>query len=219
MQPNHVTRGIPSGYISFIEQRLLETEIVVLELLSAIYKSQVPIEPLRLPERDRRLLAEYSQKQTKSHKIEEWRNFPLATEEQRHAWWLKKNERVAEATEANGDRAPQQSPSAASPGMTDSPRTIYHESLQPSGAEHSALASIRQPLLTQSSWQPIADGSGLSDPNPMLGLPEQPTTGISLHQNTAAEVYPEIPEVSAPSPAQPASVPCPAADARWRKYF
>ncbi|KAH8728075.1 hypothetical protein GQ44DRAFT_724612 [Phaeosphaeriaceae sp. PMI808] len=80
-------RGLPSGYLSCIEQRLLDAEIVIFELLSSIYKSEIPIQPVRVAEMDRQVLADISQKQPKSAKIEEWKSLPLITDRDRHGWW------------------------------------------------------------------------------------------------------------------------------------
>lgn len=214
-----ISRGIPSGYVSFIEQRLLETEIVVLELLSAIYKSHVPIEPQRLPEGDCRLLAEYSQKQAKSHKIEEWKNFPLATEVQRRTWWLEKTERIAKAEDASSDRVAHKSPVATSPWVASSPRTIHEEGAVISVATQSAYVPIQQPPQVQSSWRPIADGSGQPELDANLGHLDQQTAGFSIVGNMAVEGCSGMPEVPTPPPSQSTLQSDPSADARWRKYF
>ncbi|EMD64905.1 hypothetical protein COCSADRAFT_315933 [Bipolaris sorokiniana ND90Pr] len=211
-------RGIPSGYISFIEQRLLETEIVVLELLSAIYESRVPIEPQRLPERDRRLLSEYGQKQAKTHKIEEWRNLPLTTEEQRRTWWLKKSERIAKAAETSGDHPTQRSPAATSPWAANSSRNIHDESTQVLLGAEQATILPGQPPGMQVSWRPVADGTGLSEPDTNLEHLDQNTTGFSPLEDISGEGYPDVPEAPTP-PCQSTLQSHSAADARWRKYF
>ncbi|KAF2016940.1 hypothetical protein BU24DRAFT_440112 [Aaosphaeria arxii CBS 175.79] len=79
-------RGLPSGYITFIEQRLLETEIVVLDLLSAIYDGHQNSIPPTAPGDDK-AIAELSAKQSKQEKLEEWRRFPLHTELERLKWF------------------------------------------------------------------------------------------------------------------------------------
>jgi hypothetical protein len=80
-------RGIPSGYISLLEQRLLETELVLFELLSTLYNSSTPIEPYRSTAFQREAIAAFMMKQSKNEKIEEWRGKGLATDEQRYGWW------------------------------------------------------------------------------------------------------------------------------------
>ena len=219
MYTDYITRGIPSGYISFIEQRLLETEIVVIELLSAIYKSHVPIEPQRLPEKDCRLLAEYEQKQAKSHKIEEWKNFPLATEEERRAWWLEKTERIAKVDGASSDRLLQKRPIATSPWLADSPRTIYQDGTQDSVTTQSTALPTQQLRATQASWGPVAEGSGQLELDTRLGNLDQQTSGFSLVGNIDFERRPEMPEVATPPSSQSTSQSHPMVDARWRKYF
>ncbi|OSS43938.1 hypothetical protein B5807_11348 [Epicoccum nigrum] len=85
--PQMNKRGIPSGYVSLIEQRLVETELLVLELLSALQETGGSIENQhRLSENQRRLLEHIAQKQSKTDKIEEWKCFPLGTDQQRQAW-------------------------------------------------------------------------------------------------------------------------------------
>lgn len=64
----------------------------MLELLSAIYTSSVPITPQPLSERARQQLVDSGQKQTKAAKIEEWKGLPLVTLEDRHRWWLTRSE-------------------------------------------------------------------------------------------------------------------------------
>ncbi|ORY03067.1 hypothetical protein BCR34DRAFT_573826 [Clohesyomyces aquaticus] len=83
-------RGIPSGYISFLEQRLLQTELLAFELLAIIYQSRTPIDKDHLHKNAREAIADFSIKQPKSAKIEEWRRFPLTTKEQRKVWWRSK---------------------------------------------------------------------------------------------------------------------------------
>ncbi|RAR10928.1 hypothetical protein DDE82_000900 [Stemphylium lycopersici] len=161
-------RGIPSGYISLIEQRLLQTEIVVLELLSAIYKSQTSIDLQPLPETGRRLLANYAQKQAKSHKIEEWQSLPLNTENQRHIWWSKKSDLIAKTAEAHGSRSTQESPAATSPWGMDSPEILLHESMQPPCAGSSTLSPLGHSDVAQAGWRPIAGGTSI--PEPTAGL-------------------------------------------------
>ncbi|KAJ6194983.1 hypothetical protein J3E72DRAFT_197374, partial [Bipolaris maydis] len=190
----------------------------VLELLSAIYESRVPIEPQRLPERDRRLLAEYGQKQAKTHKIEEWKNLPLSTEEQRRTWWLKKSERIAKAAETSGDHPTQKSPTATSPWIASSSRTIHDEGTQVLlGAEQAALLPGQPPGM-QVPWRPVVDGTGSSKPDTNLEHLDQSTAGFSPLEDIGGEGYSDVPEAPTP-PCQPTLQSHSAVDARWRKYF
>ncbi|KAJ4348531.1 uncharacterized protein N0V89_009908 [Didymosphaeria variabile] len=46
---------------------------------------------------EHRGLSEWSKAQSKSKKVEEWTNFPLATDDQRRNWWLKRREAIGRA--------------------------------------------------------------------------------------------------------------------------
>lgn len=99
--PNSNKRGIPTGYIAVLEKRLLETELALFESLCTLYRSQVPIEPYRSSLSQREAIADFSYKQSKSEKLEEWNRCSLGTDCDRLAWWQKKCEvsdlRVADA--------------------------------------------------------------------------------------------------------------------------
>lgn len=79
-----MNRGIPSGYIALLEQRLLETEIVLFELLTPLHHSHIPQH--RVSQDAREILAKVSNAQSKNEKIEEWKRLPLALDEQRQQW-------------------------------------------------------------------------------------------------------------------------------------
>ncbi|KAL5377945.1 hypothetical protein PMIN03_010843 [Paraphaeosphaeria minitans] len=105
-------RGIPSGYIALVEQRLVESEIVIFELLSTLYSCNPTIQQHRLSFDERRGIGEWSKQQSKSKKVEEWTNFPLGTDEQRQAWWLKKQESIGryEGSDAGNFDSPATNP-------------------------------------------------------------------------------------------------------------
>lgn len=105
-------RGLPPGYIATLEKRLAETEAALLQALSAIHSSEIqrPEQANRdatstaTMERPREL--EYNE--MRSAKVEEWRNYPLGTEDQQRSWLrhriathatLDSSGRVANATE------------------------------------------------------------------------------------------------------------------------
>ncbi|USP81880.1 uncharacterized protein yc1106_09154 [Curvularia clavata] len=185
-----------------------------------MYKSNVPIEPQRLPERDCRLLAEYSQKQAKSHKIAEWKSFPLATEVQRRTWWLEKTERIARAEDASSDRLAQKSPVATSPWVANSPITIHEEATLTSVATQSAYVSIQQPSQPQASWRPVTHGSGQPELDTNLRHLDHQTADISIVGNMTVGECSDMPEAPThPPQSQSILQSDPSADARWRKYF
>lgn len=145
--------GIPSGYLSYIEQRLLDTEVVVFELLSAIYKSHVPIQPQRLSEAERQALAELSQKQAKSAKIEEWKRLPLHTDEHRHEWWSKRCESMLSSTQAGSTRSLQDAMSPQDTWVDASPMSVQFEDVQTSTATRPLVSDFPQTADTTVSWQ------------------------------------------------------------------
>jgi len=85
--PQSNKRGIPTGYIFRLEQRLVETEIALFQTLSALhsFQTQTLVEDLN-PEVSE-VFTEHSIEQSKAAKDEEWENLPLETEEQRQQWW------------------------------------------------------------------------------------------------------------------------------------
>ncbi|PVH95321.1 hypothetical protein DM02DRAFT_675568 [Periconia macrospinosa] len=90
--PNGNKRGIPPGYISVLEKRLLETELVLFESLCALYASPVQIEPFRSSQAQREAIAEFSYKQSKTEKLEEWNTCSLGADCDRMSWWQKRCE-------------------------------------------------------------------------------------------------------------------------------
>ena len=85
-----LSRGIPSGYLTQLEQRLLETEIALFDTLSASSSSFQDIKnPQDISLRDSGF-SEHSSSQSKELKIEEWKRFPLALVEQRQVWLQEK---------------------------------------------------------------------------------------------------------------------------------
>jgi hypothetical protein len=141
---NTVNRGIPSGYLSYIEQRLLDTELVVFELLSAIYKSPMPIQPQRLSETERQALADISQKQPKSAKIEEWKSLPLTTDEHRHEWWLKRCESMSIPMQFVPTRISQDAMAAQDTWMDASPLSMQYEDIPSNTIVQSPIPSMSQ---------------------------------------------------------------------------
>lgn len=60
--------------------------------MSTLYNHKAAAEQRRLSYEERRSFSEDSKAQSKSKKVEEWTNFPLVTDEQRQAWYLRKRE-------------------------------------------------------------------------------------------------------------------------------
>ncbi|KAH6106686.1 hypothetical protein HBI69_178960 [Parastagonospora nodorum] len=146
-------RGIPSGYLSYIEQRLLDTEVVVFELLSAVYKSHVPIQPQRLSEAERQALADLSQKQAKSAKIEEWKRLPLDTDKHRHEWWSRRCQSMFSSTQAGSTRSLQDAMSPQDTWVDASPLSVQFEDTQTCTATRPSFSDLSQTADPAVSWQ------------------------------------------------------------------
>jgi len=195
--------------------------MVVLELLSAIYNSQVPIETQRLSDTDRRVLAGHVQKQAKSSRIEEWKSLPLNTGQERLSWWLKRQDLITKGAEANTGHASQASPAQTEPwGMESSPAVIQYEDLQLSAAEKSSLLSSLHPQLAHVTWQPVPDVPGVLKPTSALQDQDQDMLNAALVGNLLSKGYhDESSERPAPSASHTALEARPSTTEQWRKYF
>ncbi|CAI6342046.1 unnamed protein product [Periconia digitata] len=100
--PSSNKRGIPTGYISVLERRLLETELALFEALCSLYKSPIPIDPYISSQGQREAIANYSYKQSKGEKVEEWSSCSLGTEYDRMSWWQSR----CTIADADADRTP-----------------------------------------------------------------------------------------------------------------
>jgi hypothetical protein len=201
--------------LSYIEQRLLDTEFVVFELLSAIYKSQAPIHPHRLSEQERQILAETSQKQSKSAKIEEWKSQPLGTEEHRHEWWLKKCDLISVPMQISSHVLPQD---ATTPQETwaDSPLSVQLEDMQSHMALQSPIPGMSQALASVDSWPSPPNArppaTEVNSNNNAISLGGSASlAGQSQDALNASSFISSVTNI--PSDSQPLSA------ERWRKYF
>jgi len=175
--------------------------MVALELLSAIYNSQVPIEAQRLSDTDRRVLAGYVQKQAKSSRIEEWKSLPLNTDQERLSWWMKRQDLIAKGAEANTDHASQASPTQTELwGMESSPAVAQYEDLQLSAVERSNFPSSQHPQLANVTWQLVPDVPGVLEPTSALQDQVQNMPNAALVGDLASKgYYDESSERPAPS--------------------
>lgn len=189
-------RGIPSGYLSFVEQRLVETEIVVLELLNAIYSTRIPINPQPLPDNARRTLLEESQKQAKTAKIDEWKRLPITTGAQQRAWWIKKNECIRDTD-----------------GIDDV------QELQPH--VENAQSPMNVELQTQAAQSPLL-ASWPTTSESFIQLENPPISGsaelLTFQQEFEAQQSDHFPTPQSTSTASPSAHPSTSQE-KWRKYF
>lgn len=89
-----VYRGIPSGYISNLEQRLVETETALFEALSFASFSLGQGDNPQSETHVREAFTDHSAAQSKDEKVEEWKRLPLSFKDQRQAW-LQERHRIA----------------------------------------------------------------------------------------------------------------------------
>lgn len=78
------SRGLPSGYIASIEERLAQTEAALLQVLSTIHGSQVP--ESRSPPAATEKAREMEYNEVRIAKVEEWQRYPLDTQEHQRDW-------------------------------------------------------------------------------------------------------------------------------------
>jgi hypothetical protein len=83
-------RGLPSGYLANIEERLAQTEVALLQALSALHESGVQVRPehhqLRVPDAAVGKARELEFNEVRIARAEEWKKFPLETPEQQLLW-------------------------------------------------------------------------------------------------------------------------------------
>jgi hypothetical protein len=204
-------RGIPSGYIALVEQRLLESEIVIFELLTTLYNCNYPGRQHRMSHDERRSLSEWSKTQSKSKKVDEWTSFPLGTDEQRQAWWMKKQEAIGRCDGA--DAAQNNSPGVMHMvGMMPdaSPMSTGFEEIQQGVGTLNPTSSETTTVL-QNAWTSRLDSqSGSEADNSFQG---SRIAGPLMVEEEP--LYSQIPgSVNHASPEARNS-----ASDRWRKYF
>lgn len=191
-----------------MEQRLLESEIVIFELLSTLYGDSPTITRKSLSQKECQLLSEFAKAQSKSKKVEEWKNFPLATEEQRQVWWQKKQEMVNMfGRNANGQaNTPSQSETFqdASPVSTGSVLDTRSDVPLPPVQGH------YNPTTNLNRWEVELESSLIHEPN--LAMEESETRNSFLSAVGVQVAAADSPK-GHPSPGLR-----PSSD-RWRKYF
>ncbi|KFY76646.1 hypothetical protein V499_03777 [Pseudogymnoascus sp. VKM F-103] len=154
-------QGIPSGYISSLEERLIETEIALFEALSFINThfhqgGNTQFEPSQYHD----AFTNHSTALSKQAKVEEWKRLPLTFEDQQKAW-LQEKLHVASRTDYRNDSI------SESPGSQEtehpwpgSPPTLFarhnEEQLDPrrQSLAHSENAQGNQEVI-QADYQPV----------------------------------------------------------------
>jgi hypothetical protein len=180
----------------------------------------MPIQPQRLSETERHALADISQKQPKSAKIEEWKSLPLATDENRHEWWLKRCESMSVPIQFVPNSVTQDVTTAQDAWIDASPLSTQYEDMQSNTTMQPSLSSM--PLSESESpalvapWQsamnvPIPDTDGNFDNCLRAAIRSSVTERQSEGASDVAQAAVIEPNISNNSQALSAD--------RWRKYF
>lgn len=202
---------MPSGYVSLIEQRLVETEILVLEMLSAIQESGVSLTKYHLSADQRRTLIDVARKQSKSEKIEDWKSLPLGDERQRQAWLWKKQQVIGcsqTSTSGQYDANTHVGPaslSGCSEGTLSTEGTLSSTRALPRPQTY-----IFSPSAGRQEW-PTVDTHGSIDHI------EQATLDIRPSQSDESTITPSTSSATTEEMGPPTTRN--ATPDRWRKYF
>jgi hypothetical protein len=154
-------RGIPSGYISSLEERLLETEIALFEALSFInihFHQGDNTQAESSQYRD--AFADHSTALSKQAKVEEWKRLPLTFEDQQKAWLQEKlhvardylNDSIAESPASQGTE--HQWPGSPLPLLAE--RNDAHLVPRRQSIIRSQNAQDNQEMI-QADYQPVMD--------------------------------------------------------------
>ncbi|OBT77058.1 hypothetical protein VF21_02877 [Pseudogymnoascus sp. 05NY08] len=189
--------GIPSGYISSLEERLIETEIALFEALSFInihfhQGGNTQFEPSQYHD----AFTNHSTALSKQAKVEEWKRLPLMFEDQQKAW-LQEKLHVARRTDYQNDPI-SESPESHETGhpWPGSPPPLFarhnEEQLVPRRQflVHSENAQDNQELI-QADYQPVIQGNESLQVNPnytsaTVETPERPPV-INTWANRSAQ--------------------------------
>jgi hypothetical protein len=146
--------------------------------------------------------------QSKSNKVEEWRNFPLATGEQRQAWWLKKQQSInlisrsdaEQSSPAQSEMLQEASPFSTGPALDTGPNLTFPRAPQ-----------MHDPVTMIPAWESELNVPSNYDLNPTLE--DSRTSNAFLASNEVLNVA-MAGSTEYPSPDMRASE-----IDRWRKYF
>jgi hypothetical protein len=97
-----------------------------------------------LSETERQALANISQRQPKSAKIEEWKSLPLATDEHRHEWWLKRCEAMSIPMQFVPTRLSQDAIAAQDVWIDASPLSMQYEDMPSNTIVQSSIPTMSQ---------------------------------------------------------------------------
>lgn len=92
-----VSRGVPLGYIAALEQRLLATEMALLEALSAVHDGS----SCSLSASEKKSLRARDEGRSKDARMEEWNKHPLEHDGDKEAW---RNAKIQHLREKEDDK-------------------------------------------------------------------------------------------------------------------
>lgn len=158
-------RGLPGGYLAALEQRLVDTEVALIEALSTLRAYSIVPEGEASPLAEK-LAARYA-KQLKPARLDEWRQLPLHNTWQRSEWLSQMNEILDVGSQQTSN--PQQPPSLhetqADIEMTQPPRPIPDSVFDMFGSyEDDRMQDRRSEVVNLSfapaSWMQSAESPG-----------------------------------------------------------
>lgn len=200
------------------------------ELLSTMQQLHAPLESYRSLDEECEAITDFSAKQSKSAKIEEWKNMPLISKEQRQRWWQSKKDLIHTRAQSI-QREPQVSPALqkstwevvqeVSPALAhfeESP--IRAVSITPDLSMEQNIESLQtydpapiwQPPAPGPDWPEYVHAEGSSQEEGRMegsfgGLLRPVDSEISVLSPDRSEGRPRLPE--------PGSL----SEPQWRKYF
>jgi hypothetical protein len=169
-----------------------------------------------LSETDRLALADVSQKQSKSAKIEEWKSLPLNTDEDRHDWWARRYEVISLSIQSSPNDLSKDTTAPQEAWVDTSPMSVNYDKVQPQtvlppsvpsiGHTSAFITSLQSPLEMMLSGTPSSFNNCLH-----VATHTSPTEGTDendVHQPLMTSTEPSVSTNSQVLSAD-----------RWRKYF
>lgn len=190
---------------------------MVLELLSTVHQLQVPVHSLGTTERE--ALIDFSLKQSKSAKIEEWKRLPLSSEAQRRAW-VDDRHGLIQAQEHGRNRVDENIGSEATSAQITNGWEVS-SLVPPSFQELPASTGMAQPQSEHMNDMHIGIwGQGLpSLPELSQGQSHRVTGSARGMAFVEVEGAGSSPNSIAHTPQDTAGDSTNSCDSRWRKYF
>lgn len=155
-----IPRGLPSGYIASIEDRLAQTEAALLHALSTIHAPLVPGPEMFSVATQKPRDLEYNE--LRIAKVEEWQKYPLDTLEHRQAW-------IRYKLSSNGTQIPTEPPKSEDTSDVSSNlrRSQYRQQSYPARKRQKTVSESQRTMIPARS-----DEEGNLTESPTLSLVE-----------------------------------------------